>query len=96
MDDVFAMQVHKSFCDLFEYFSEGVIRTLANQVAQTSLWTVLQNDREVLFLVEEEELPCFQDVRMVQGDMHFCLFFGVIFVVFGDGDEFEGVLTFVN
>ena len=33
---------------------------------------------------------------MVQHDMQICLFFGVIFVVFGNGDEFESVVSLID
>ena len=74
MDDIFVMQVNKSFCDFFEYFSDGFVRNFSNKVAQITIRTVLQNDYEVLLLVEEKELPCFEDVGMFQRDMKLCLF----------------------
>jgi hypothetical protein len=84
VDNVLAVKVRQSFSSSFEDFSQQGIVALADEVAQTSFRTVLQDDGEVLFFVEEKELSGFQDVGVIQGDVKFGFLFGIVFVVFGD------------
>ena len=96
MDDVFAVKVHQSFGDSFEnLFQQGVV-ALADEVAQTAVRTVLEDDGEVLFFVEEKELSGFEDVGVIQSDVKFGFLFGIVFVVLIDRDEFESVLVLVD
>ena len=96
MDDVFAVKVHQSFGDSFENLSQQGVVALADEVAQTAVRTVFEDDGEVLFFVEEKELSGFEDVGVIESDVKFGFLFGIVFVVLGDRDEFESVLVLVN
>lgn len=69
------MQISKSLCNTFEYFFERIILVFSNDTAQAAFRTVLQDDGEVFFFVEEKELSGFQDIWMIQGDVKLGFFF---------------------
>jgi hypothetical protein len=90
------MEVNKSFSDLSHDLFAFCLVQLSNEVAQITVWTVLENNNEVLFLFEEEELSGLHNVRMLECDVHLSFIFGIHFVFLGDRDDFECVLIFVD
>ncbi len=90
------MEVNKSFSDLRHDFFALFLVQLSHEVAQITVWTVLEDNDEVLFLFEEEELPGLQNVRMLECDVHFSFSFGFGLVLLGDRDDFECVVVLVD
>jgi hypothetical protein len=81
---------------LFHDFSALIWVEFANEVGKTSVGTVLEDDDQELFLFVKEELSGFQDVGVIERDVHLGFFFSISFVFLGDGNNFEGVLVFVD
>ncbi len=95
----FLMEVNDSFSDLFHDFSALLWVEFANEVIKTSIWTVLEDDDQELFFVVKEEFTGFDDVRMLEGDIHFSLIFRIGFLFLGEiGDIyfFKSVLLFAD
>ncbi len=88
MNDIFIMVINQSLGDSFEDFSEWVTGNFSNLTGQASIWTVVQNDYQVLFLVKKEKLSGFQDILMVQGNVELGLLFGEFFSIFVDWNQF--------
>jgi hypothetical protein len=92
----FVMEVHQAFSDLLHDFSALIWVKFANKVGKTSVGTVLEDDDQELFLFVKEELSGFQDVGVIKKDVHLGFFFSTSFVFLGDGNDFEGVLVFID
>ena len=63
MDSLFLIvEVNKSLSELSHNFFALFLVQLSHEVTQITVWTVLEDNDQVLFLFEEEELPGLQDV----------------------------------
>ena len=92
----FVMEVNNSLSDLFHDFSALLWVEFANKVLKTSIGAILEDDDQELFFFVEEEFTGFEDVWMLEWDIHLSLIFRIGFLLLGDRNDFERVLIFVN
>lgn len=95
----YVMEVNNSFSDLFHDFSALLWVEFANEVLKTSIWAVLEDDDQELFFLVKEEFTGFDNVWMLEWDIHLSLIFRIGFLFLGEiGDIyfFKSVLLFVD
>lgn len=84
MDDVMAMKVSESFCNLnYKMFGVFLINFTDLKTDITG-WTVLKNKCEVSLLFVVEELATIDDVGVFQGQIWLSFCGGIVDVVFVD------------
>ena len=86
------VNVSKSFSnltdDIFALFWIGFI--FLYERSQSSVFTEIENNGQLLFIVIEKELMNLNDVGVLERSMSGCLSFDLVFVVLSDFDGFDG------
>ncbi len=92
----FVMEVNDSFSDLFHDFPALFWVEFADKVRKGSIWTVLEDNDQELFFFVKEELTGFDNVGMLEWDIHLSLIFSTGFFFLCDRDFFKRELLIVD